>query len=290
MRIRHLIVASPLAIAVAAAPAHAADYVTTVDSLNPVANFRLTTPGDPSQVNGYTTTYSATTGTTAPGGGAPIASDPTNTAATFAGNNAAPSEVNTSLSGMIPGKGTINAWINLAALPGTAGSYFYVAGESQGGNDFDLQLENDNRLYIFTGGGENTSAAYDPDYIDQWHMVTASYDGTLGANSFRNLYIDGVEVATYTGGVNGADKSQPFTIGYSDVFGGRDFDGAIDEVAVFGYGLDSDQVAAIYASASDAGGATGAVPEPAIWATMLAGFGMVGAGMRRRAGRTVQAI
>ncbi|NJC34322.1 hypothetical protein GGR88_001796 [Sphingomonas jejuensis] len=29
-----------------------------------------------------------------------------------------------------------------------------------------------------------------------------------------------------------------------------------------------------------------AVPEPATWAMMIAGFGMVGAGMRRRAGRT----
>ena len=34
----------------------------------------------------------------------------------------------------------------------------------------------------------------------------------------------------------------------------------------------------------------GAVPEPATWAMMLSGFGFVGAGMRRRTARMVQAI
>ena len=288
MRILH-VTSTALAAIFTIGTAQADDYVTTVKALDPVAYFRLSGTNDPSQVNGYTTTYTATTGTTAPGAGAPI-SDPTNTAATFTGNNQAPSEVNTSLSGMIPAKGSINAWINIAALPSTLGQYFYIAGESAGGNDFDLQLQNDNRLYIYTGGGENTSVAYDPSFVGQWHMVTASYDATLGADSFRNLYIDGVEVADYTGGVNPAAKSSPFTIGYSDVFGNRDFDGGIDEVAVYGYGLNADQVSEIYRSRNEPATTPGAVPEPATWAMMLGGFGLVGAGMRRRSGRIVQAI
>lgn len=36
--------------------------------------------------------------------------------------------------------------------------------------------------------------------------------------------------------------------------------------------------------------AAGAVPEPATWAMMVGGFGLVGAGLRRRMGRTVQAV
>ena len=36
--------------------------------------------------------------------------------------------------------------------------------------------------------------------------------------------------------------------------------------------------------------AAGAVPEPATWAMMLGGFALVGAGMRRRIGRAVQAV
>ena len=37
----------------------------------------------------------------------------------------------------------------------------------------------------------------------------------------------------------------------------------------------------------DIKGSTGAVPEPAAWAMMLAGFGLVGAAMRRRSTTTV---
>jgi hypothetical protein len=265
------------AFALIAAPASAADYASAVAAANPIANFQLTAPGTPSTVGGYSTSYSATTGT---GPGAPIAAYPGNTGATFTGNNGAPSEVATGLSGLIPGKGSINLWVNLAALPSTLGQYFYLAGESQVGNDFDMQIQNDNRLYIYTGGGENTSYALDTaSLVGQWHMLTASYDGTLGANSFRDLYVDGVEVADFTGGLNSAAKSSQFTIGYSNVFGGRDTDGTIDEVSVFDYGLSASQVSAIYQSAA----VPAAVPEPASWAMMIGGFGMIGGALRRRA-------
>ncbi len=268
---------------VAAVPAGAADYVTTVEASNPLAYFRLTAPGTPSGVNGYTTTYTATTGTTAPGGGAPIAADPTNTAATFAGNNAAPSEVHTGLSGGIPGTGSINAWINLAQLPSAAGHIFTVAGESQPGDDFDFQIQTYNWDYAYTGGGENTSYALPTTgLVGNWHMITATYQG--GGSGFRDLYFDGIQVATFSGGVNGATKTSQFNIGYSDVFTGRDFSGAIDEVAVWNYGLTAAQVGDIYASAANpAAPPAGTVPEPASWALMLAGFGAVGGVMRRRA-------
>ncbi len=267
------------AFALAAAPACAADYATTIAADNPIANFQLTAPGTPSTVGGYSTTYTATTGT---GPGAPIAAYPGNTGATFTGNNGAPSEVSTGLSGLIPGKGSINLWVNLSTLPSTLGQIFYLAGESEVGNDFDMQIQNDNRLYIYTGGGENTSYALDTStLVGQWHMLTATYDGTLGANSFRDLYVDGQEVADYVGGVNGASKSNPFTIGYSNVFGGRDTAGTIDEVSVFDYGLSASQVSAIFASAPIPASA-GPVPEPASWAMMIGGFGMVGGVLRRR--------
>lgn len=266
----------------AALPAAAADYVTTVKASSPLAYFRLTGTNDPSQVNGYTTSYTATTGTTAPGGGAPIAADPANSAAIFTGNNSAPSEVHTGLSGGIPGAGSINAWINLAALPSSVGLYYTIAGESQPGNDFDLQIQNDNRLYIYTGAGENTSYALPiAGLVGNWHMITATYMG--GSNGFRDLYVDGAQVATFNGGVNAQSKTSQFNIGYSDVFGGRDFNGKIDEVAVWGYGLSATQVGNIYVSANNPA-TGGTVPEPASWAMLLTGFGIIGGAMRRRAG------
>ena len=45
------------------------------------------------------------------------------------------------------------AWVNLAALPSEERRFFYVAGESQNGNDFDLQFENDNALKFYTASG-----------------------------------------------------------------------------------------------------------------------------------------
>lgn len=251
----------------------AADYVTTAERLNPVAYFRLTTPESGSAVGGYTTSYSATTGT---GVGAPLASDPGNTGATFAGDNSAPSEIHTSLSGMVNGTGTINLWLNLAALDTTLGHIEYLAGESQGGNDLDLQVQ-DNAIKFYTGGGENTSYSIDSTFLNSWHMVTATFDGTT-ADGYRDIYVDGVLAASFSGGVNGASKSQPFTMGYSDVFGGRALDGSLDEVGVYDYGLSADQVATLYASA----GMTSAAPEPSSWALMFAGVGLAGFALRSR--------
>ena len=62
------------------------------------------------------------------------------------------------------------------------------------------------------------------------------------------------------------------TFGLSINFGGAGFQGGIDE----SWGLDNFALSAIY----DDG--PGGVPEPATWAMLIAGFGMVGATMRRR--------
>ena len=261
-----------------AGAADAADYPTTVLSQNPIAYFRLTTPATGSAVNGYTTAYTATTGT---GPGAPLAADPGNTGTTFAGNNAAPSEIRTSLSGGIAGTGSLNLWLNLGALSSRVGHIQYLAGESQSGNDLDFQINDDDVLRFYTGAGENTGVAYGANYVGSWHMLTATFDGTV-ANGYRNIYIDGVLAQSYTGGVNGAAKTSQFTMGYSDVFGGRDLLGSIDEVSVYNYGLSAAQVRTLYASASTLGTTPAAVPEPASWAMMIGGFGATGIAMRRR--------
>ena len=270
-------------------PAAAQTYEDTVQSTNPTANFRLSNPTEGSTVGGYTTSWQ---GSVTTGPGAPLASDPSNTGAVFDGvNSSNPGIITTSLSGNIPGTGSIVAWVNLAALPSTDGHILYVAGESQGGNDLDLQFTTDNTLRFYTGSGENT--AFTPDsssLVGQWHMITATYDGTQGDDSFRDIYWDGTLAASFIGGVNGAAKVDPFTIGYSPVFGGREFDGSIDEVAAYNYALTAGQVSSLFASSSNTvvtPPITAALPEPATWAMMIVGFGMIGAGLRYRRRRPV---
>ena len=262
----------------AAAPALADDYASTVAATNPQANFRLTVPNEPSTVGGYATTWSATT---TAGPGAPIAADPANTGAVFTPTDANSPGIATGLFGGFNGRGSINLWANLATLPSIAGRTFALAGESQVGNDLDFQIGTDNVLRFYTGAGENTGYQLTNDFAGEWHMLTASYDGTLGSDSYRNIYVDGVRVGSFTGGVNPAAKTSQFVIGYNTVFGGRAFAGSIDEVTAWNYGLSDDQVAAIYASSFDAE-TGGGVPEPASWAMLIMGFGLVGGAARRR--------
>lgn len=261
-----------------------ADFVSAVEATDPLAYFRLDTTNSSSAVNGYTTTYMNGASTTAPGGGVPLAGYPNNAAVQLNGNNNTPQYVTTSLSGGIPGTGTIMAWVNLSELPSTAGAFFYIAGESQGGNDLDLQFQNDNSLYFYTGAGENTSYTPNPStLVGNWHLVVATYDSS--GSGFRDIYWDGVEVASVTGGVDTASKSSTFNIGYSTVFGGRDFDGSIDEVGVWNYALSATQVADIYAAA-DSGPAPNPTPEPASLALIGCGFaGLLAAKRYRGASR-----
>jgi hypothetical protein len=204
----------------------------------PIADFPLDSKGEGSLVGGYTTALKG--GATIVKGG-PIKNQKNDHSLMLSGMEYA----TTSLSGGIPGTGTVVAWVNLSELPSTAGSYFYIAGESQGGNDFDVQFQNDNLLYFYTGGGENTSYAPPTgSLIGKWNMIAATYLG--GSDGFRNIYWNGALAATVSGSVNSAPKTSQFNIGESLVFTGRYFQGNIGEVAVWDHALTAKQISAIY--------------------------------------------
>jgi hypothetical protein len=241
---------------------HAEDYVETSLAYDPIAYWRLDENDGTSLIGGYGSSYLNGATTTAPGNGASIVGFPDNAALSVNGNNTIPQYLTTSLSGGIPGRGSMVAWVSLARLPSASGVYFYIAGESQYGNDFDVQFQNDDRLYFYTGAGENTSYLPDPDtLVGRWNQLTVTYDSAAG---FRNIYWNGALVASAVGSINPASKVSNFTIGYSPVFGGRDFDGMIDEVAVFDYALSAGQVSQLYATA---------VPEPST--SVLLGAGTI---------------
>ena len=124
------------------------------------------------------------------------------------------------LLGLISTRGSIVAWIKLGDLPSNQGRIFSIAGESQGGNDLDLQIQGNNQLCFFTDGGSATCSAnlFTTADIGVWHLITA----TFKAGGTRALYVDGKLVGTSTAGGHGANQS-PFYVGESPVFTGRYF-------------------------------------------------------------------
>lgn len=266
----------PLLLAIAvlqAASLRAADYVTTVNTTpGLLGNWRYTTAtGANSSVNGYTGTFNGNAALGAPGTGPSLAADPGNRPVVLDGTNN--TYVDTNLTGVINQTGSIIGWFNLAALPSAAGHIFTVAGQSQIANDFDVQIETDNvlRLYTNSGGAVAVPTAFTATDLNTWFFFAATF--TSGGNA--TIYLNGVQSVTGAAGTHSLSNGT-FAMGASDVFGGRFFQGRLDEVAVFNRELTSSEVASIYASAS-------VVPEPSTWAGALAGIGLLIALRYRRA-------
>ena len=244
------------------------DYVATVESTPGLLGYwRYTTAtGANSSVNGYTGTFDGNAALGAAGTGPALADDPANRPVALDGSNN--TYVDTNLVGGINQAGSMVGWFNLSSLPSTAGHIFTIAGESQSGNDFDLQIETDNALRFFTNGGGSVTdpTTFTAANLNQWFFVAATF--TSGGNA--TLYINGVQVVTGGAGTHG-NGAGTFAMGNSDVFGGRFFQGGLDEIAVYNQQLTTAQVDSIYNSA-------GVVPEPSTWAFLALGLaaGMFG--------------
>ncbi len=130
--------------AAAQAAATHSNYPAAVLATHPIAYFPFERTSQGSVVGGYTTTFNG--GATIVSGG-PLPGSAANNSVKL---NGSPQYVSTSLSGKIPGTGSMVTWVDLSALPSTANSFFYVSGESQSGNDFDLQFQTDNTLDFTT--------------------------------------------------------------------------------------------------------------------------------------------
>jgi hypothetical protein len=215
------------------------DFVAKVTASHPLAYFRFESPSGASVVG--STTYKSMGGVTTTANSAPIG---------IAGNHALSFDgtdgfVDTTLQGGITTSASMMAWVKLAVAPAGVGHIDYVEGESQSGNDLDLQFEGDNRLHFYTAAGSNVAFLPDPStLVDTWHMIVATLDTVSGA---RAIYWDGKVVATDSGGGN-VNKTSEFSVGESKVFTGRFFHGSIDEVAIWNRALRASEVASMYAS------------------------------------------
>jgi hypothetical protein len=227
------------------------DFVTTVTSTHPLAFYRLDNISGKSQVG--TTTWKSTGGVTWAAPGAPIGV-PNNHFAKFDGHDG---KITTTQMGGVSTAASIMAWVNLAALPSKENRLFYVAGESEVGNDLDVQFDSDDALKFWTAsGGHITYAPPAGTLLNQWHMIVVTLDTSTHS---RAIYWDGKSVATDKGGGQ-AGKKNVFTIGETPVFTGRFFKGGIEEVALWNRALSATEVAAIYGAAKAGIAASASAP------------------------------
>ena len=231
------------------------DFVTAVTATHPIAYYRLDNTAGKSLIG--TTTWKSTGGVTWAAPGAPIGI-PNNHFARFDGHD---SKITTTQIGGVTTAASIMAWVNLASLPSKENHLVYVAGESEVGNDLDVQFDTDDALKFWTAaGGHITYAPPAGTLLNQWHMIVATLDTSTHS---RVIYWDGKAVATDKGGGE-AGKKNVFTIGESSVFTGRFFKGGIEEVALWNRAVSAADVAAIYGAAKPgtASGAAANTPSP----------------------------
>jgi Concanavalin A-like lectin/glucanases superfamily/Immunoglobulin I-set domain len=192
-------------------------------------------------VNGFTGQAQGNASISTPGEGCPMYEDPYNQCLLLDGVSG---YLTTSLTGQITNQGSMLAWVYLTAQPSTAGHIFSVVNQSQGGNNFDIQIETDNLMRFYPGGSTANAVCSLALPLNQWQFLA----GTLDTSGNGKLYLNGQLVATVTG-VSHSAGTNPVSIGESLVYTGRFFEGRIDEVAIYNVTLSAAQIAAAYAAA-----------------------------------------
>jgi hypothetical protein len=228
------------------------DFVTAVTSTHPIAYYRLDSMEGNSQVG--STQYKSSGGVTSARPGAPIGIA-NNQFAQLDGHDG---YIVTTQAGGVGAAASMMAWVNMASLPSAERRFFYVAGESQNGNDLDLQFEDDNALKFYTASGGHLTYAPPPaTLVNHWHMIIATVDTV---SQTRVIYWDGKPVATDKGGGR-AGKTGTFSIGESTVFTGRFFKGGIEEVGLWDRALKAAEVGSIYAACKPTASPVSASPS-----------------------------
>jgi hypothetical protein len=204
-----------------------------------------------------------------------------NTSYDFAGGYAVAAAIPNSLT-----EWTLEAWVNYSS---DKISDSHIVSNDQGGwNDdvfFGLNPENGNlgAGAGTVGAGHQDNASTTRDFAgfamsaDTWHHVAVTASNTSGLLS---LYIDGSFVVSNTNAnstwtFNGADgfgAAPHFTIGAKRSGGGSEYDGLLDELAIYGTVL----------SASDIAARANFTPVPEPSPTALLGLGGLALILRRR--------
>ena len=153
-------------------------------------------------------------------------------------------------------KATVMAWINLKGYAAMHQSPIVVDRESDGKNDFQFMVrpETDDKKHKLTfaiwnsSDGQGRAISTEDVPLNTWTFVAGTYDGTR-----VKVYINGIESSNTAENPSFntpiASKSNDLRIG-GDVFNGVDnnieFNGTIDEVAIFNKSLSAEEIAKYY--------------------------------------------
>ncbi len=160
---------------------------------------------------------------------------------------------------------SISVWVSPNAVTNFKGIYI---GRDHPGN-WGVNLESGHIDFRFaTPSG--TSAGVDTDDNSvvadgSWYHVVQTWvsDGSSMGTSLGSVYLNGTLVETTTAGRN--DFSQPsngFLIGDDSCCAGREFDGLIDDLAVFTRALSADEVTAVFNSGMEGVSIVSAIAPP----------------------------
>ncbi len=166
---------------------------------------------------------------------------------------------------------TISVWVN----PDASGQFegIYVGRENPGNWGVNIQgTQADVRFAKLDGGSEGVDTDADSVTPDGgWYHIVLTWAST-GDASFGAVYLNGVQVKTTTAARS--DFTQPtqgFFIGDDPCCPGREFDGQIDDLAVFSRALSSEEIANVYAGGQRGDSILETLSPPAFFAPELAG-------------------
>lgn len=129
---------------------------------------------------------------------------------------------------------TVMAWINVASLPGAGGLKTIVSKDE----NYEYHVDSNGELYWWwtteTGIARSFTSGYQLP-LNTWVHTAITYSRRDGV---QRIVIDGVERARQTySGESLQINTDPFQIGADQGFSGREFEGQIDEVRLYGRAL-----------------------------------------------------
>jgi hypothetical protein len=150
---------------------------------------------------------------------------------------------------------TLCGWFNMAYAPPARTALFGQDGQAE------LGFPTADKLEIYVAGGTTASIDITNFTLGQWYFIAAVGNT---ANNTVKLYLNGNEVASSVGSKSVRSTTTPFRVGYGVLDpGGNWFDGAIDEVALYGRALSPTEISTLYSKASGVVLAPGIVAHPA---------------------------